>query len=128
VSGSRHILVVERAGEVRAVLADLLRDLGFTVTLANDHVSMCAILDSNAIDLIVLDASVAEAETPNLTTLAGDRGIRLVMISGRPKMMEAYHDRGDQLLWKPFSRETLKRAIDAAFADDTGGQRRVDPG
>ena len=75
----------------------------------------------------MLDASTSAAEDVTLATLARNRGIRLVMISGHPEVMEAFHDRADQLLWKPFAGEALKRAVDHALASGTFGQRSEDP-
>ena len=49
------------------------------------------------------------------------------MISGHPTQMVASQARADQLLWKPFGGEALKRAVDHAFASDTSGQRKEDP-
>ena len=123
----RHILVVDHDGDIREVVADLLSDLGYVVTLARDAERMRTLLDAGGIDLVVLDASTSEAEEVSLATLARKRGVRLVMISGHPEVMEAFHDRADQLLWKPFAGEALKRAVDHALASGTFGQRREDP-
>lgn len=41
--------------------------------------------------------------------------------------MEGYKDKADQLLRKPFRFEELRRAIEAAMASDTFGQRKEDP-
>ena len=123
----KHVLVVDHDGDIRQVVADLLSDLGYVVTLAEDAERLRAVLDADGIDLIVLDASTSEAEDVALATLARDRGVRLVMISGRPEIMEAFHDRADQLLWKPFASEALKRAVDHALASHTFGQRGEDP-
>jgi hypothetical protein len=49
------------------------------------------------------------------------------MISGNPTMMELFQDRADQLLWKPFGREALGRAVQAALASGAPGQRKEDP-
>ena len=123
----KRILVVDHVGDVRQVVADLLLDLGYLVTLAKDAADMRATLDAGGIDLIVLDASMSAAEEVSLAVVARDRGIRLVMISGRPENMQAFHDRADQLLWKPFTGDALKRAVDYAFASSTFGQRTEDP-
>src|SRR4051794_37528230 len=97
---AKHILVVDHDGDGRAVVADLLLDFGYVVTLAKDAATMRMILDAGQADLIVLDASTSDIEALGLATVARDRGIRLVTISGSPDLMEAYQDRADQLLWK----------------------------
>ena len=123
----KHILVVDHDGDVRQIIADLLLDLGHVVTLAKDSATMRAVLDANVVELVVLDASTSDIEAITLATVARDRGIRLLMISGHPTIMEAYQDRADQLLWKPFKGDALKRAVDHALASDTFGQRKEDP-
>jgi DNA-binding NtrC family response regulator len=123
----KHILVVDHDGDVRQTVADLLLDLGYLVTLAKNADAMRAILAANMIDLIVLDASTSDAEAVTLATVARERGIRLIMISGHPQIMKAYDERADQLLWKPFGSDALERAVDYAFASNTRGQRKEDP-
>jgi DNA-binding NtrC family response regulator len=122
-----HILVVDRTGDVREVVAALVDDLGYRVSAAKDAETARAILDADSIDLIVLDASTATMGEINVAIEAKDPGIRLVMISGHPGQMEAFHDRADQLVWKPFRPTDLERAIGHAFASETFGQRREDP-
>jgi two-component system OmpR family response regulator len=123
----KNVLVVDHDGDIRQVVADLLLDLGYVVTLAKDAATMRAVLEAEGIDLVVLDVSTSKAEEAALAALARKRGVRLVMISGHPDVMEAFHDRADQLLWKPFAGEALKRAVNHALASGTFGQRREDP-
>jgi DNA-binding response OmpR family regulator len=123
----KHLLVVDHDGDTGQVVGDLLIDLGYVVTVARDAAAMRVVLDADAIDLIVLDATTLEGEAIAVATNIRDRGVRLVMISGRPELMEAYQNRTDQLLRKPFAQETLKRAVDHAFASSTFGQRKEDP-
>ena len=123
----KHILVIDRDGDIRDVVSGLLLDLGFQVSVAKDAAATCAILDADSVDVIVLDASTSDMADVSLAIEAKERGIRLVMISGNPNAMERFHDRADQLLWKPFRRADLERAIQHALASHTFGQRREDP-
>ena len=123
-----HILVVDRDGDVRDIIADLLLDLGHRVSLAKDGDAMRAFIQArDKVQLIVLDASASDAEEITLGIQARDHGIRLIMISGHPDTMERYQDRADQLLWKPFGRAELERAVDHALASEIAGQREEDP-
>jgi two-component system, OmpR family, response regulator len=123
-----HILVVDRDGDVREIIADLLLDLGHRVSLAKDGDAMRAFIHArDKVQLIVLDASTSDAEEITLGIQARDQGIRLIMISGHPDIMERYQDRADQLLWKPFGRAELERAVDHALASEIAGQREEDP-
>jgi hypothetical protein len=76
---------------------------------------------------LIVDASTSDTPSVSLAIDAKDRGIRLLMISGSPKETELFQNRADQLLWKPFRRADLERAIQHALASHTFGQRREDP-
>jgi DNA-binding NtrC family response regulator len=125
---AKHVLLVDPDGDVRKVVSDLLLDLGFRVSTAEDAATMRALLDRESIELIVLDASPSAPREADLALEAKENGIRLVMISGHPDVMKRFQDRADQLLWKPFGREGLKRALCHALASDVRGQRKEDPG
>jgi len=95
-SQSVHVLVVEHHDDVRQTISELIVDLGYRVSLAKDADAMRAFVDApDPVDLIVLDASTSEAEEVTLAVQVRDRGIRLVMISGRPELMKEFHDRID---------------------------------
>jgi DNA-binding NtrC family response regulator len=125
---SKHVLMVDHDGDVRDVVSELLLDLGYRVSAAKDAETMHALLDRENIELIVLDASTSATREADLALEAKGRGIRLVMISGHPDVMERFRDCADQLLWKPFRREQLRRAVDYALASEVRGQRKQDPG
>jgi DNA-binding NtrC family response regulator len=128
VAAPKHVLIVDHDGDVREVVSDLLLDLGFRVSTAEDAATMHALLDRESIELVVLDASTSAPRETDLALEAKEHGIRLVMISGHPDIMERFQDRADQLLWKPFGRDALKRAVGHALASDVLGQRKQDPG
>ena len=65
----KHILVVDRDGDVRQAIANLLLDVGHVVTLAKDAATMKAVLDANGVELIVLDASTSDIEAITLATV-----------------------------------------------------------
>ena len=124
---SLHILVVDDDGDVRDVIANLLVDLGYRVSVANGGERMRAFLETpDPVDLIVLDASMPGEPSVSLALHAKDRGIRLVMISGDPAKMKEFHDRADQLLWKPFRRTELQLAVERALMSAVPGQRQQD--
>jgi hypothetical protein len=64
-------------------------------------------------------------QSESLALHAAERKVRLVMISGSPEHMQKANSRADQLLAKPFRSADLKRAVEAALASDTFGQRRT---
>jgi two-component system OmpR family response regulator len=122
----KHILVIDHDGDIRDVVSALLLDLGYRVSVAEDAEATRAILNAGGIDLMVLDASTSDTSGVDIAMSAKERGVRLVMFSGRPEMMELFQNRADQLLWKPFGRAELERAVRQAFASYTFGQRDED--
>jgi DNA-binding response OmpR family regulator len=120
------VLVVDRDPDVLQVVSELTATFGFSIETASTGEEMRALLDAGGVDLIVLDATASEADQVDLAVTARERGIRLIMMSGNPTCMEAFHERADQLLWKPFHRSDLKRAIEVALASDVRGQRKED--
>ena len=122
----KHILVVEDDSDVRQVIADQLEELGYRVSLADNGETMRAFLQTlDPIDLIVLDGVMPGEQSESLALHAAERKVRLVMISGSPEHMQKANSRADQLLAKPFRSADLKRAVEAALASDTFGQRRT---
>ena len=122
----KHILVVEDDSDVRQVIADQLEELGYRVSLADNGETMRAFLQTlDPIDLIVLDGVMPGEQSESLALHAAERKVRLVMISGSPEHMQKANSRADQLLAKPFGSADLKRAVEAALASDTFGQRRT---
>ena len=123
-----HILLVDDNESVRDVIAEQLVEVGHRVSIAGDGETMRRFLDTpDPVNLIILDALMPGESAVTLALHAKDRGIKLVMISGSPDKMEGYKDKADQLLRKPFRFEELRRAIQAAMASDTFGQRKEDP-
>lgn len=121
-------MLVDDNEPVRDVIAEQLVELGHRVHVASDGETMRQFLDRpEHVDLIVLDALMPGESGVSLALHARDLGIKVVMISGSPDKMKEYLDKADQLLWKPFRFEDLRRAIDLAMASDTFGQRKEDP-
>ena len=126
-SRSRDALVVEPEADVRTLVCEYLQGMGFHATGVADASAMRAALHDAAFDLIVLDATTSEDEEVTLAMEVRKHGIRLVMISGRPALMELFQDRTDQLLWKPFRRDDFEHAVRRAFASEVRGQRKEEP-
>ena len=66
----KHILVVDHDGDVRQIIADLLLDLGYLVSLAKDAATMRASLAMGNVHLIVLDATTSDTEAITLASVA----------------------------------------------------------
>jgi two-component system OmpR family response regulator len=111
-----HILVVDDDGEIRRMVAEYLRKNGLRATEAADGREMRAVLDTGAIDLIVLDLMM-----PGEDGLSLARNLRVGKYKAVPViMLTARDDETDRIIGlemgaddyvtKPFSpRELLAR-------------------
>ena len=121
-----HILVVDDDGDVLAVLVEMLRVSGFTVTSADSGVAMQEILADKAllaIDAVVLDCLMPGEPSAKLALHAKDLRLPVVMISGSMEAMLFADEHGLQLLPKPFRMPQLLAAINTAIASGEFGQR-----
>lgn len=119
-----HVVVVDHDDDVREVLREEILHLGYRASVAKDAPSIRAVLENADVDLILLDASTLYLMGIDLVLEAAERGIRIVMISGHPRIMEEFNDRADQLLYKPFTLMQLNLAVQRALASDSVGQRK----
>jgi DNA-binding NtrC family response regulator len=118
---TKHILVVDDDGDVRAVIVDILRDRDYRVSSAVDGVTMRRFLDGD--DPVVLDAAMPGEARAILALHAKDRGLPLVVTSGSPEDMQFALDNGLQLLEKPFKAQQLIDALTQALSSGEAGQR-----
>lgn len=122
-----HVLVVDADRASREVATAALLDLGYRVSTADGFVALKAFLDATPPDIVLVDAPASLDDSMTLALDIEDRGIRLVMVSGAPATMQAFRDRGNQLLHKPFEKKALARALEEALASEAFGQRSQDP-
>lgn len=106
-----HLLVVDDDPEIRKLLGDYLRDAGYHVTTASDGQQMRRILDSQLIDLIVLDLML-----PGEDGLSLCRELRVtsltpvIMLSSRGSLIDrivGLEIGADDYLPKPFDPHEL---------------------
>jgi two-component system, OmpR family, response regulator len=114
-----HILVVDDDADVLAVLVEMLRVSGFTVTAADSGVAMREILADKkaflAVDAVVLDCLLPGEPSAQLALHAKDLRLPVVMVSGSIESMTFAEEHGLQLLRKPFRRTDLLAAINEAI-------------
>ncbi|TAM89297.1 MAG: response regulator transcription factor, partial [Jatrophihabitans sp.] len=113
----RTAVVVEDDPEIRELLADLLGQIGFTVTAAQDGATaLRAIRDSDP-DLVTLDLNL-----PDLDGVEVCRRIRehsdayVIMLTARPDEVDrliGLETGADDYLTKPFSTRELRARIAA---------------
>jgi len=123
VGQAKHILVVDRDGDIRDTIGAILEDRGYRVSCVPDGPSMRHLLESDGVDAIVIDASMRGETSTSLAKHAKALRLPLVMISGNDAIMGYAADQGLQLLRKPFRIQELCDALDLAFASGEFGQR-----
>jgi len=109
-----RILVCDDDADVRAVVAAPLRDSGYVVWEAENPALAFKILErERPIDLLVVDYAMPEMN--GLAVLdraqACQHGLKALLISGHPEILEAGSVSGIPLLAKPFKVAELKRRI-----------------
>ena len=123
----KHILAVDDNEGVRDVIALMLEEGGYRVTVASDGLSMRETLQrDDPVDAIVLDALMPGEQSAALARHARDLNIPVVMISGSHDKIIFAVDNGLQLLRKPFRYQELIDALNLAFESGDAGQR-ADP-
>jgi len=116
-----HILVVDDDREIRQMVADYLRRNGLRASEAADGREMRAILDTHAIDLIVMDVMMPGEDGLTLTRnlRAGKhRAIPVVMLTAREDQTDriiGLEMGADDYVTKPFAARELLARIKAVI-------------
>ena len=113
-----HILLCDDDALLRAVVSDLLIELGHTVETANDGIQALALLKEKTFDVAVLDFLMPKKN--GLEVLkelhTWPKRPRVVLLSAiLPKTLPALKDAApDAVLEKPVKPKTLAKALESA--------------
>lgn len=132
-----HLLLVEDDGEMRNLVARLLREAGFHVSVARDGREMWAVVDgpAGAPDLVLLDVMLPGASGLDLLRRLRDRSrVPVMMLTARGEEMDrvlGLELGADDYVAKPFAprelvarvRALLRRAALAGAAPDPRSRR-----
>ena len=116
-----HILVVDDDREIRQMVADYLQKSGLRATAVADGREMRAVLDTNAVDLIVLDLMMPGEDGLTLARnlRAGKhRAIPIVMLTARDDQTDrivGLEMGADDYVTKPFAARELLARIKAVI-------------
>jgi two-component system OmpR family response regulator len=114
-----HVLVVEDDGEMRRLIARLLRENGFRVTGARDGNEMREMLDTAPVDLILLDVMLPDRSGFELMReIRARTRVPVIMVTARTDEADRVTglDLGaDDYLTKPFGRRELLARIRAVL-------------
>ena len=113
-TSSPRILIVDDDADIRSLLADYLGEQGWTISTAQDGVTMQQVLDHSAIDLIVLDLTLPGSDGLTLCRdLRAHSAIPVIMLTARSAPLDrilGLEMGADDYLCKPFEpRELLVR-------------------
>lgn len=126
IGGHEHILVVEDDADVRSSVVDMLRDLGYQVSHAENAQSALDLLGTLSPDLIFTDVVMPGAvSTRDFTRRAQELhpGVPILYTSGYAQNAIAHNgklDDGALLLSKPYLKDELARKLRSIFAASTG--------
>ena len=134
-----HLLIVEDDGEMRNLVARLLREAGFRVSAARDGREMWEVLDSAAgsLDLVLLDVMLPGASGLDLLRRLRERSrVPVMMLTARGEEMDrvlGLELGADDYVAKPFAprelvarvRALLRRAAPATDAAADPRSRRL---
>lgn len=118
------ILVVDDDDPVRAVTAEMLRDLGYRVQdVADGKAALKALAASDDIDVLLSDLVMSGMNGVQLAAMARATrpGLLIVFISGYADQVSDTIDPQDPLIRKPFNASDLHNTIEAELAE----RRRV---
>lgn len=124
--GTETILVAEDEAQVRAVIARMLRQQGYTVLEAAtglDALNTAMLRQRGTIQLLVTDIIMPDMNGRSLAEHLGkwDASIKVLFVSGYAENVAATHpyvDAGVTVLSKPFSADTLARTIRSILDSD----------
>jgi signal transduction histidine kinase/DNA-binding response OmpR family regulator len=125
--GSEHILVVEDDEGVRAAVVDMLGELGYRISRADNAESALELLKSAAPDLIFTDVVMPGAlSTREFTRRAQEMhpGVRILYTSGYTQNAIVHNGKLDDdalLLSKPYRKDELARKLRSVFAGTARG-------
>jgi two-component system OmpR family response regulator len=128
----QHLLVVDDDREIRTLLAEHLRDVGYDVSTAGDGVEMRKVLDRTAIDLIVLDLNLPREDGLSLCReLSGKpNSPPVIMLTARGEPIDrilGLEMGADDYLPKPFEPRELLARIRSVLRRSNALPANLDP-
>ena len=125
---SKHILIVEGDDHVRCSLQKWLMGHGFLVAAVSEGRRVGKILETERIDLIVMDISLPDTDGLRLITeVRENHNVGIIVLTGRGNLVDrvvGLEIGADDYVLKPFEpREIVARRIWGSFSPYTGTSR-----
>jgi CheY-like chemotaxis protein len=121
-----RVLVVEDEPDVRMLVVDVLRELGYTVEVASDGATALPFLQgAGRIDLLVTDVGLPGLNGRQLAEIARQHRpeLRVLFMTGYARNAEVRGDfleEGMDMLTKPFSIDDLAQRVRGLLEDASG--------
>jgi EAL domain-containing protein (putative c-di-GMP-specific phosphodiesterase class I) len=115
-----RVLVVDDENEVRQVMVRMLTAAGYDVCAANDGSEAIRLLDTEAVDLVVTDLAMPNADGMSVLRTVRERNAELpvVLVAGAPtteSAIRAVRYRATEYLTKPLDPDTFMDAVRRAL-------------
>jgi DNA-binding response OmpR family regulator len=115
---TRTVLIVDNDPSTGELIADVLRDMGYTATIASTLADGIALADARRPDLVIIDPTLRDGDGRELARRAQSQGARLVITSARHDALAIARGLGMPLVAKPFSVDEFRAAIAAVDGPD----------
>jgi len=124
---SRRILVVDDDGDIRKVIANLLRFMGFDVALAGNGIEALAVFVENSFDLVVTDLQMPAMDGSQLAQLVKERSPNtpVIMLTGSDRetvWKKVKTGSVDSVIFKPFKLKDFQSTVQGTLASRQGEQ------
>ena len=118
----KNILVVEDELEIRLLLANYLRNEGFSVSEAEDGVAAIELFGKEKFDLVILDILIPKIDGYGVCELIKSKSdvpvIFLSALGDERSMIKGYDSFADDYVTKPFSMPVFLRKVKAVLRRD----------
>ena len=118
----KNILVVEDELEIRQLLANYLRNEGFSVSEAEDGVAAIELFGKEKFDLVILDILIPKIDGYGVCELIKSKSdvpvIFLSALGDERSMIKGYDSFADDYVTKPFSMPVFLRKVKAVLRRD----------
>ena len=115
----KNILVVDDDRGMRDLLFDLLDEIGYYVTVANNGLEALVQLGKNKYDLMITDVNMPEMGGIELTAKCRQlyKSLPILIITGFGDKVEIGREIGDDFLKKPFQLNALIKSTEKLLSN-----------
>jgi two-component system, chemotaxis family, chemotaxis protein CheY len=122
---SRRVLVVDDNRDIRTVLSQMLRFMGFDVALAGNGIEALAVFHESSFDLVVTDLQMPIMEGSELAQLVKERSPKtpVILLTGTDRetvWKKVTKGSIHSVIFKPFQLNEFQSTVQGALASRQG--------